>query len=161
MLFLAGCGNNFEKSPKAEESNATPVSENRTIVARVAEFTDGIGLEEFIKDLGYSDKYLRADALQGESTFFIAPEFPEYTIVLYPIIGFYQSELVYDMENPIARAGTGQGLVFSCTVPEGIPEIMVVVDSNYDGGESTVWQWYPGHSGVDGSLVLDDNFVSF
>jgi hypothetical protein len=127
-------------------------------VARVAEFPSDAAVDEFIKNRGFSDNYLKTFAMEGETAFLIAPEHPNFIVSLYHAD---DSDLGYDWENPIASAGAGQVLVFFHTVPEGIPSVVVVVNSNSDGGESTLWQWSPQRSGMDNSLIMNEKFVKF
>jgi hypothetical protein len=159
-LFLASCGKGTAQSETSAESLVAETP--KQVAAYVAEFPGGVGLDEFIKDNGFTGKYKRPNTLDGETTFLVAPLNPEHTVVLYRVNGFRDGYFSWGNEPPIDRAETGQALVFSGTFGEGMPEIIVIVTPGFwDDSEQAVWVWGPQRSGVDGSLILDDHFVRF
>ena len=134
-------------------------------VAKVNAFPNGEGLEEFLSGMD-SSKISRAKRLS---------DYDDTAVVVVPLlkdcyIEIYETELNDNFEiipkrgNPgdvIAEGAADRGLLFWCRVPEGMPAVVAVL--YVKEGESS-WSehwWSPAFSGFDGSLVTDEEFVSF
>ena len=129
-------------------------------VAKVAAFEGGEGLEEFLSGMD-SSKISRAER---------AGDYDDTAVVVIPLledcsIEIYEAELNENFEvipkrgNPgdvIAEGAMDHGLLFWCTVPEGIPAVVVVLCTKE--GEHF---WSPAFSGFDGALVTNDEFIPF
>ena len=128
-------------------------------VAKVAAFTGGEGLEEFLSGMD-SSKISRAKR---------GSDFDDTAILVIPLlddcnIEVYEAELNENFEvvpkrgNPGAVIAEGDhgGLLFWCRVPEGIPAVVVVLCTKE--GEHF---WSPAFSGFDGSLITNEEFIPF
>lgn len=127
-------------------------------VAKVKDFPGGEGLAEFLESpegveiaAAYvSDEY-------SDTAIVVIPLSEGSTVELYGAQMNEKYEIIPDRENMIANAPAGWGLPFWCIVPEGMPNLVVVV-TDADGNEYT---WYPFYSGEDGSFVTDEEFIPF
>ena len=134
-------------------------------LAKVAAFPNGEGLEEFLSGMDSS----RITKIKRVN------DFDDTAILIVPLsegcyIEVYEAELNENFEvipkrgqpgNVVAESPPGHGLLFWSRVPEGIPAVVAVL--NVKEGErswSEHW-WSPAFSGVDGSLVTNDEFITF
>lgn len=127
-------------------------------VAKVKDFPGGEGVAEFLENLEGVE--IAAAYVQNEysdTAIVVIPLSEGSTVELYGALLNEEYEIIPDREDMIANAPTGWGLPFWCIVPEGMPNVVVMV-TDADGNEYT---WYPFYSGEDGSFITDEEFIPF
>ena len=134
-------------------------------VAKVAAFEGGEGLEEFLSGID-SAKISRAKRQS---------DIDDIAVVVVPLlkncyIEVYEAEFNENFEvipkrgNPgdvIAEGASDHGLLFWCRVPEGMPAVVAVLYVKEGERSWSEHWWFPAFSGFDGSLVTNEEFVSF
>jgi len=124
-------------------------------VAQVKAFPNGEGLEEFLSGID-SSKISRAGRGEFDDTaVLVVPLLKECSIEVYVAEWDENHGVVPKRDNKIAEGDFDRGLLFWCSVPEGIPAVMVILSAIKE------YYWSPSVSGFDGSLVTNDEFVPF
>ena len=134
-------------------------------VAKVAAFEGGEGLEEFLRGVD-SSKISRAERSgdYDDTAVVVVPLLKDCHIYFYGATLNENFEVVPDRNNPIdfiTEGATDHGILFWCSVPEGIPAIVVVLSVEEGKNSRSEYFWSPAFSGFDGSLVTNDEFVPF
>lgn len=134
-------------------------------VAKVNAFPNGEGLEEFLGGID-SSKISRAERSgdYDDTAVVVVPLLKDCYIYFYGATLNENFEVVPDRNNPIdfiTEGATDHGILFWCSVPEGIPAIVVVLSVEEGENSRSEHFWSPAFSGLDGSLVTNDEFVPF
>ncbi|MGI6782859.1 MAG: hypothetical protein ACOX5A_01420 [Aminivibrio sp.] len=127
-------------------------------VAKVKDFPGGEGVAEFLESLeGVEIAAAFVPYDYADTAIVVVPLSEGSTVELYGALLDEEYRVVPDREDMLANAPAGWGLPFWCIVPEGIPNMVVVV-TDAEGNEYT---WFPFYSGEDGSFVTDEEFIPF
>lgn len=125
-------------------------------VARVKDFPGGDGVAAFLDTIGREGVLVDDNHPIGENAaIFVAPKFPESAVGVYECTMDENFKPVPNYDKPMIQGRAGFSLLFYCNVAEGMPSTIVVV-TEPDGFD---YYWAPAYSGVDGSLVTNDEFV--
>lgn len=125
-------------------------------VAKVKAFPGGDGLAAFLKNLDPSRVAAGNARSEGDDmVLLILPQNAAAAVTIYGAEMNDSFEIVPNRQELIASAPRGWSLPFWCTVPEGMPNRVVVV-TDERGNEHA---WSPSFSGIDGSLVTNEAFA--
>ena len=132
-------------------------------LAKVAAFPGGEGLEELLSSID-SSKIRRVEKASeyDDTAIVIVPLVKDCNIMIYGAVMNDNFEVAPDRESPvIAEGAMDSGLLFWCRVPEGIPAVVTVLYVKEGENLRTEHFWSPAFSGFDGSLVINNEFISF
>jgi len=132
-------------------------------VAKVAAFPGGEGLEEFLSGVDSSKIGRMERASEHDDTaIVIVPLVKDCNIMIYGAVMNDNFEVIPDRDSPvIAEGAMDSGLLFWCSVPEGIPAVVAVLYLKEGENHLKEHFWSPAFSGFDGSLVTNEEYVSF
>ena len=137
LLFLGICA----------EAYAAPV-------AMVRVFSGGEGLEDFLMDEG--GRTHGPEDMDGTDAVVVQPLSSRATVSLYRTELNDEFKLVHTGEPfAAARLAKSEKYLFRTTIPEGMPNLLVCVTD--EQGQNHFWA--PAFSGMDGSLLTDEEFI--
>lgn len=124
--------------------------------ALVAHFPDLGEAMDYIRMMDYPSPAVFGSWDEYESTFVVLPAEKDSVLEIWKPGLDEDYTVVCSGDEPLLRAASGKPLCFSYMVPEGMPNLIVVC-RKADGAVAT---WVPTFSGMDGSLMTDDEFLN-
>ncbi|MBO7764079.1 MAG: hypothetical protein J6S16_03970 [Bacteroidales bacterium] len=133
-------------------TEAQPLDEYFALVSAYFNMREAM---EYISFMGYPTPAVYGTWGEYDRTFVVLPGKEDTVLEIWDVELNGEFVVIPSGEKPIIKANPGQPLCFSYMPPEGMPGLIVVCRK----ANGDIDTWVPVFSGMDGSLMTDDQFV--